>query len=208
MNHESGIKPNIIDSRSIGEVWKEEIVIDEEEKSRKWFFVIKEKVPQKMDFRVELKGRGAKAEIVVAYFGKNKDNTEMNITLVHDASQTFGRVTAKAALFDESRFILKGMLDITANGKGSDSYLLAKGLLMSPKARAEIYPYLEIKTDEIKASHGSSVGRIDEKQLFYLQSRGIVRQAAEKIILSGFFGDFASYLGPEENNLLYERLQK
>ena len=120
----------------------------------------------------------------------------MDITLVHDAPDTYGRIIVKSALFDRSKFVFRGMLEITERGKGSDSYLLAKALMISPQARAEVYPYLEIKTDEVRASHGSSVGRIDPSQLFYLQSRGLKKQKAEQIILSGYFGELDLGLNP------------
>ncbi|TSC77804.1 MAG: FeS cluster assembly protein sufD [Parcubacteria group bacterium Gr01-1014_33] len=206
MNYELGIKTNFVYSKNLGEVWKEEIVMPEKQKFQKWIFVLAENIPQKIDFKVRLKGRGSRAEIVIAYLGKDKDSIEMNITLVHDAPETYGRITARAALFNESRFIFKGMLDIAPNGKGSDSYLSAKALLLSPNARAEIYPYLEIKTDEIKASHGSSIGRIDENQLFYLQSRGVAKEEAERIILSGFFREIAREM-PQEYGEKFSQIQ-
>ena len=184
-------------SENLSEIWNQEITVEKEEEVYKQLFVCVDKIPKVMDVRIRLAGRRSRAEITVLYLGYRVDTTEMKISLIHDAPDTFGRVIVKAALFDESRFVLKGMLEITEHAKGADSYLLAKGIMLSPKARAEIYPHLEILTDEVKASHGSSVGRIDQKQLFYLQSRGMEKEDAEKVVLAGFFRDIAKEIPKE-----------
>ena len=183
-----------IDSRQLPEVWDEEVIVRNEGETRKILLVFIDEMPKTSRLRVRLAGRGSRAEITVVHLGRRAQETNMDITLIHDAPETRGRITVKSALFDQSRFVFRGMLEITECGTGSDSYLLAKALMISQQARAEIYPYLEIKTDEVRASHGSSVGRIDPAQLFYLQSRGIGLEKAQKIILAGFFGDFTAFL--------------
>ncbi|TSC69403.1 MAG: Fe-S cluster assembly protein SufD [Parcubacteria group bacterium Gr01-1014_66] len=178
MNQESGIV-------------EKEIVVSEERGIFKESFLFIDKLPKKINWKIRLAGRGSKAELVVVYVGRNKGETEMDIALVHEAEETYGRVIIKAALFDEARLTVKGMLEIGLHAKNSDSYLLARVLLVSPRARAEIDPHLEIHTDAVKASHGASIGRLDEQQLFYMQSRGVRRQDAQYIILSAFFRDVA-----------------
>lgn len=169
--------------------------------------IFAEAMPRSVDLKVRLTGERSRAEIVVAYLGKGVHESEMNITLVHDAPETYGRVTAKAALFDQSRLVFRGMLEVTPKGKSSDTYLLARGLIVSPEARAEVYPYLEIRTDEIRASHGSSVGHLDRSQLFYLQSRGVSRSEAEEIILAGFFRDMAREMPQEYAEKFFQTSQ-
>lgn len=184
-------KFKIIESRVLADKWKEEIVLTEENSSMQWLLLFTEKVPESVNIRVRLAGYGSGAEIITVYLGRKENYTNMEITFIHDAPKTYGRITAKAALFDQAKFVLRGMLEVTPRGQRSDTYLSAKGLLLSPRARAEIYPYLEIKTDEVRASHGTSVGRLDERQLFYLQSRGLTKEDAERIILSEYFRDTA-----------------
>lgn len=141
------------------------------------------------DLTVRLVAPRTSAELTIACVGRNDDNISVRLRFVHDAAETFGRITMRAALYGVSRLQVHGVLDVTEQGKGSDTYFSAKALLMSPDARAEIEPHLEIKTDAVRASHGASIGRIDPRQLFYLQSRGVARPDAEEIILAGFFGD-------------------
>jgi len=195
----------IIYSRNLGERHEQEIVLEKDDELLRQLFVFIDAVPAEMRYTVRLAGRASRAEIGIAYLGREQDTTEMNVTILHEANETYARVTAKAALFDDSRFIFRGMLDIGPEAKGADSYLLAKGLMVSPRARAEIYPYLEIQTDEVKASHGSSVGRIDERALFYLQSRGIAKADAEKIILSAYFRDVARDMPVEYREKFFQQ---
>lgn len=177
---------------------EKEIVISEERGEFVKTFLFVDEIPKTVDLNIRLAGRASRAEIKMLYIGRNKDETDMNITLTHEAPETYGRVIIKAALFDESRLTVKGMLKIAPEARSADSYLLAKALLVSPKARAEIRPELEILTDEVKASHGTSIGRIDERPLFYLQSRGIAEEEGKRLLLAEFFRDVARDLSIED----------
>lgn len=190
-------KFKIIESRVLADKWQEDVVLTEDNSNLRWLLLFTDKVPESVNIRVRLAGYRSRAEIITVYLGKKENHTNMDIVFIHDAPETYGRITAKAALFDQSKFTLRGMLEITPRGKGSDTYLSAKGLMVSPRARAEIYPYLEIETNEVRASHGTSVGRIDPRQLFYLQSRGLPKEEAEEILLAGYFYDIAAAMPPE-----------
>jgi len=194
----------IICSRELGARHEREIVLGKDGEILRQLFIFVDVVPAEMRYTIRLKGRASRAEIGIAYVGRQQDVTEMDVKILHEAPDTYARVTAKAALFDDARLVFRGMLDIAPSAKGADSYLLAKGLMVSPRARAEIYPYLEIRTDEVKASHGSSVGRLDERQLFYLQSRGIAKAEAEKIILSSYFRDVARDMPSEYRKKFFQ----
>lgn len=185
-------------------VFKKEIIISEEQGKFIETFLFVDQMPKTVDLNIRLAARGSRAEVFILYVGRDKDTTDMSITLVHEAPETYGRVIIKAALFDESRLTVKGMLEIKEEAKGADSYLLAKALLVSPKARAEVCPYLEILTDEVKASHGTSIGRIDERQLFYLQSRGIAEEGGKRLLLAEFFRDVAKGLSPEDEKKFFQ----
>lgn len=191
MNYESGIL-------------KKEIIVSEERGAFIETFLFVDQLPKTVDLDIRLTGRVSRAEIIVLYLGRNEDATEMNVTFVHEAPETYGRVMIKAALFDESRLVVRGMLEITKEANGADSYLLAKALLVSPRARAEVYPYLEIATNEVKASHGTSIGRLDERQLFYLRSRGIAEEEGEQLLLAEFFRDVTKGLSPEDRKKFFQ----
>ncbi|MBI4224935.1 MAG: SufD family Fe-S cluster assembly protein [Candidatus Sungbacteria bacterium] len=185
-------------------ILKKEIVLSEDREAFVKVFLFVDDLPKTVDLNIRLAGRASRAEVTMLYIGRNKDETEMNIAIVHEAPETYGRAIIKAALFDESRLTVKGMLDIREGAKGADSYLLAKALLVSPKARAEVCPYLEILTDEVKASHGTSIGRIDERQLFYLQSRGIAEEEGKRLLLAEFFRDAVKSLADEDRRKFFQ----
>ena len=191
-NHNGKFK--IIYSSELDSVWEDKMLLSNVEEESKILLVLADRLPRTASLQIWLAGIQSRAELIVCCLGKGTDDTVLDIKFVHDAPETYGRITARVALFDQSRFTLRGMLEITPRGKGSDTYFSAKGLLMSPRARAEIFPYLEIQTDEVRASHGTSVGRMDEKQLFYLQSRGLLKEEAEKIILADYFREAAKEL--------------
>lgn len=177
-----------------GEKWNKEIILDRNGEERKIILVFTGEKSKEAEISVRLKGRKSRAEVIIAYLGRGDENTSLKVVMAHEAPETYGRALVKAALFEDSRFFMKGLLRVEPEAKGSDTYLSAHALMVSPKSRAEIYPYLEIETDDIKASHGSSIGRIDNKILFYLQSRGIEKKEAEKIYLKGYFKEMAEYL--------------
>ncbi|MBI3442412.1 MAG: SufD family Fe-S cluster assembly protein [Candidatus Sungbacteria bacterium] len=198
---------NVVYSKNFDDSAREEIVISEERGTFIETFLFVDELPKTVDLKIRLAGRGSRAEITVLYIGRSKDETEMNITITHETLETYGRVIVKAALFDESRLTVRGMIEIEEGARGADSYLLAKALLVSPKARAEIRPELEILTDEVKASHGTSIGRIDERQLFYLQSRGIAEEDGRRLLLTEFFRDVAKDLSSEDKKSFFRMIE-
>ncbi len=181
----------IIDSRMLGTEWSEDIILENPGEARKIFVIFNERVPEKTRIRAYLRGRGARLEILFGIIGKKDNRANIEVACFHEGKDTFARVTARAALFDESRLMVRGVLDVSQTARGSDTYFLGNAYMLSGSAHAEFFPHLEIKTSDVKASHGSSVGRVNERDLFYLESRGIDRTAALHILLGAFFRDIA-----------------
>jgi Fe-S cluster assembly protein SufD len=106
-------------------------------------------------------------------------------------------VLYKSALHgDEAHTVWVGDVVIRATATGTDTYELNRNLLLTPEARADSVPNLEIETGEIAgAGHASATGRFDDEQLFYLQSRGIPADVARRMVVRGFFADVVEDLG-------------
>ena len=168
-------------------VWERTEVLGSEKAQRKYAIIFSEHAPQKAKFTLRLTGRGAHATIMVVFLGVHAMRSNMRIEVRHEAPDTYARVLFKAALRDASRVEFSGMLNICKGADGSDSYLKAQALMLSEKAIARIDPQLEILAHNVKASHGATVGRIGAQELFYLQSRGLGRHEAEKVLVRGFF---------------------
>jgi Fe-S cluster assembly protein SufD len=93
----------------------------------------------------------------------------------------------KGALQDHSRSVWQGMIYVAPGAQKTDGYQANRNLTLSQHARADSIPGLEILADDVRCTHGATVGKIDPEQLFYLRSRGIPKQVAERLIVEGFF---------------------
>ena len=141
----------------------------------------------KTDFTAELAGEGARAEIMGVVFGAGRQQFDHHAVLEHLAPRTASRLNLRVALRDRSKSAFTGMLRIAHEAVHSEAYQENRNLLLHETANAISIPELEILTDEVQASHGATVGPIDEEQLFYLAARGLARPEAERMIVGGFF---------------------
>jgi Fe-S cluster assembly protein SufD len=105
----------------------------------------------------------------------------------HVAPQCKSDLLFKVVLMDRASSIYRGLIKVHKNAQGTDAYQANRNLLLSPKAKADSMPLLEIEANEVRCTHGATIGRVDELQLFYLMSRGISRRQAEKSSLMVFF---------------------
>lgn len=116
----------------------------------------------------------------------------------HKVPQTKAHYNVKAALYDASLVDYKGTLVVDKPAQLADIYLSHDTLLMSDKARARTVPALEIEADDVIAGHAATIGKVDQELMFYLKSRGIDPQAAERILISGFFESHLSMVSDEQ----------
>lgn len=105
---------------------------------------------------------------------------------------------------DNSKAIFSGLIKVDPAAQNTDSFQTNRNLLLSKEAEADSLPGLEILANEVKCSHGATTSKIDEQELFYLQSRGISKTIAEKLIVLGFFEDI---IGQVSNVDLVESLR-
>lgn len=193
-----------IDSKNLSGEWREEIVLDVPEDERKFCMIFRGRMPTHAHLSVHLRAPRSRAEVYFGVVGRGSDFSSITCEFFHEARETFGRVSAKAALFDDARLDLHGLLSVSSRAGASDTYFAGKALLMSERARARILPYLEIHTNEVKASHGSATGRVREEDLFYFATRGVLRERAERILLGAFFSDIARFLPREEQETFFQ----
>ena len=154
---------------------------------------------------VDFAATGGDAELLGLYFADAAQHLEHRLFLDHAVPHCRSRVTYKGALQgDEAHTVWVGDVLIRAEAVGTDTYELNRNLLLTPEARADSVPNLEIETGEILgAGHASATGRFDDEQLFYLQARGIPADEARRMVVRGFFADVINRIGVE---VLEERL--
>ena len=115
----------------------------------------------------------------------------------HQAERTCSDVLCKNALLDESRSIFGGLIRVEENAQLTNAHQTNRNLVIGPTAETHTLPELEIFANDVKCSHGATTGKIDEEQLFYLQSRGIPRETARQLLTLGFFEEILTEIPNE-----------
>ncbi len=136
---------------------------------------------------VELAGEGATCTLRGAYFPTDSQIMEHWTLQDHQAPLTKSDLLYHGVLKEKSRSLYYGTIRILTHARKADAYQLNRNLVLSEGAHADTNPQLEIENNDVRCTHGSSVGPVDEEQLFYLTSRGITRSEAMRLVLMGFF---------------------
>jgi len=133
-----------------------------------------------------LVGPGAEMEDIQVLFGRHKQHFDLTSSLRNMAPHVRGEIHMKGVMKDQSRAVMYGAIKVDPVAQQSNSYQLAQGLLLNDGAHCDAIPGLEIEANDVRATHGASIGPIDEEQIFYLQSRGFEREQAKRTIVEGF----------------------
>ncbi len=133
-----------------------------------------------------LVGRGSSTEMLGMSVGGGIQQFDHHTFQEHIAPQCKSDLLFKTVLLDRANSLYRGLIKVHKDAQGTDAYQANRNLLLSPKAKADSMPLLEIEANEVRCTHGATIGRLDELQLFYLMSRGIQRWQAEKIVVDGF----------------------
>jgi Fe-S cluster assembly protein SufD len=112
----------------------------------------------------------------------------------HDAPWTRSDLLFKGAVEDDARSVYSGLVRLRKTAQKSNAFQTNRNLVLTEGASAESIPNLEIEANDVRCSHASTVGPIDEDQLYYLESRGVPPAEAERLIVLGFFDDVFSRL--------------
>jgi len=111
---------------------------------------------------------------------------KVRVVADHRVANTFGRIVIKGVVANGARVTVDGMVKIGKEARKTDSFLEMRILLLDKKSSAVAEPKLEIENNDVRASHAATVGKIDDEQLFYLESRGVDIEEAKKLIVDGF----------------------
>ncbi len=136
-----------------------------------------------------LEGRGASGDLLAAYFGEGSQTLDFRTFQDHIAPDTTSDLLFKGAVGGRSRSIYTGLITVRPDARGTNAFQTNRNLKLSDEAWAESVPNLEIQNNDVHCSHASTVGPIDDEQRFYLESRGVPPEEAERLVVSGFFAD-------------------
>jgi len=148
----------------------------------------------RVDLNAKLLGPGANSEMLGLYFGDGDQHFDFNTSQDHTEPNTGSDLLYKGALDGKSRAVFRGIIRVFPDAQRTDAYQTNRNLLLSPGARADSLPNLEIEADDVKCSHGATIGELDSEAKFYLMSRGLDRVQAERLVVLGFLGEVLSKL--------------
>jgi Fe-S cluster assembly protein SufD len=136
---------------------------------------------------LDLVGPGSTGRMSGFYFSDGKQHLDHDTQQNHLAPHTTSDLLFKGALKEQSRSVWQGMIYVAPGAQNTDGFQANRNLVLSPNARADSIPGLEILADDVRCTHGATVGKIDPDLVFYLRSRGIPTDEAERLVVEGFF---------------------
>jgi Fe-S cluster assembly protein SufD len=141
-----------------------------------------------------LSGQGGSTKQVALYFAGGTQMHDFRTIQDHDAPNTSSDLLFKGAVQDHAASVYTGLIKIRKHAQGTTAFQTNRNLTLSEGAWAESVPNLDIETNDVKCSHASTVGPIDEDQRFYLESRGVRPEIAERLVVLGFFEEVIAQL--------------
>ncbi len=137
----------------------------------------------------DLAGPGATSRVTGAYFADGSQHLDYDTFQEHIAPSTTSDFAFKGALRDRATSVWRGMIRVEPDAQKTNAYQENRNLLLSERAHADSIPGLEIMANDVRCTHGATIGQVDREQLFYLMARGLPRAEAERLIVRGFFAD-------------------
>lgn len=141
-------------------------------------------LPAKINFN--LSGQNSTVTFLGINLGEGTEKFPIETNSIHTTQNTKAFYYLRSALFDQSEISYQGSLIIKKEAQLTETYLSHSTLMLSPKAKANTTPSLEIEADDVKAGHSATIGNVDDETLFYFESRGINKEEAKKIMIKGF----------------------
>jgi Fe-S cluster assembly protein SufD len=137
----------------------------------------------------DLAGEGATSRVTGAYFADGTQHLDYDTFQEHMAPNTESDFAFKGALRESASAVWRGMIRVEEGAQKTNAYQENRNLLLSDTAHADSIPGLEIMANDVRCTHGATLGKVDRDQLFYLMARGLSRAEAERLIVRGFFQD-------------------
>lgn len=150
------------------------------------------------DVYVDVTGKNATSNLNGAYILKNKQHVDNHTYINHFAPNCYSNERYKGVIDDQATAVFNGMIHVHPDAQKIDSYQSNGNVLLSDSASVNSKPELEIYADDVKCSHGSTTGQLDEEAIYYLRARGISKDSARALMVSAFIGDVLEQIDNEE----------
>lgn len=161
------------------------------------------------DYRIQMAGEGSSAALQAAWMLADKRECHHHVLIDHQAPNCQSRQLFKGILRDSSRSSFEGKIYVRPEAQKTDAFQLNNNLLLSDLAHADSKPNLEIFADDVKASHGATVGQLDSQELLYLKTRGLTHDQATNLLIDGFCREVVDQIAvPSIRHQLQQRIHR
>jgi Fe-S cluster assembly protein SufD len=148
---------------------------------------------KEVNYDIKLTGVNSSLTLLMLLLGKKEDKVKIQVNVDHQVIETKSRIIVKGIVDDSANVDFNGLVRIEKGAKGSNTWLSANLLLLSDSAEGRAVPALEILENDVKAGHATTIGKINDAELFYLMSRGLSKAKATDLIVRGFLNGFLDY---------------
>ena len=159
----------------------------------------------KLRMETDINGSGASARVTGAYAVHGRQHIDYDTTQEHAAPHTTSDLAFRGILRDRATAVWSGMIKVDPGAQRTDAFQESRNLLLTDGAHADAIPGLEIEANDVRCTHAATVARLDETQLFYLQTRGLDRAEAQRLLVGGFLEVIAGRL--EGSPYLHDTVQ-
>ena len=156
------------------------------------------------EFHVSLNGPQAHTHLNAVQLLRGDQHGDFTSVVTHGAPHCASRQTVKAVLSDHARGVFQGRIEVDRIAQKTDGYQMTQALLLSPTAEMDIKPELQISADDVKCSHGATIGALDPEQIFYLRSRGIPEEQARAMLIRAFLSEALDVVTQEDARAMFE----
>ena len=154
-------------------------------------------------YTVDLDGEGADTQIYGLYLIDKKQHVENYLKVNHNVPHCTSNEKFKGVLDDEATGVFNGHVYVAPNAQKTDAHQNNSNIILTPKAKINSQPFLEIYADDVKCSHGTSTGQLDQEAMFYMRQRGISKANARILLMYAFAAEVSNHIG---NDMLHEHI--
>lgn len=156
-------------------------------------------------FRVEFDGSGAELELYGLFVAGTGDRCRVRTDVRHNVSDCVSNQVVKGVATGEGYGLFDGLVYVAPDAQRTEAYQQSRNVLLGPKARIQTQPQLEIYADDVKCSHGATVGQMEQEQIYYMRQRGLSEEEARRLQLEGFMQEILDRIESEHTREEFAR---
>jgi len=138
------------------------------------------------DVKIDILSPQVEVYIFGLYVGRSSEQYKLNTIQHHKVGRSMSDLFIKGVFYDESKFFYEGLIHIDKNAQKSNAYQKNQNLILSNKVFVDSRPFLEIEANDVRCTHGSTTGKLNQDELYYLQTRGIGIMESQELLIEGF----------------------